>query len=383
MNAFHTPLGGFTKTEFERYSRQLVLPEIGPDGQRKLKNAKVVIIGAGGLGIPSSAYLAAAGVGTIGIVDHDSVERSNLHRQILYSENDLGRLKSEVAAERLHTINPNIDIEPFAVKLDSSNALELLRPFDIVLDCTDNFPSRYLINDACVLLHKPDVYASVFRFDGQATVFDADKGPCYRCLYPDPPPPDAVQDCATAGVLGVLPGILGSIQAVQAIVIVTSGRTLTGRLLLMDASDMTFNELKIKKSPSCPACGTDKRITRLIDYEQFCGTRRGPVRSEQLSPRKLKQMIDSGKEITLLDVREPFEFSFCHLEHSTLIPLGVLPARFEELDPKSEIVVYCHTGIRSATAVEFLVSKGFIKARNLSGGIAAWAEEVDPDMPRY
>jgi sulfur-carrier protein adenylyltransferase/sulfurtransferase len=374
---------GLSRTEVERYSRQLVLPEVGPDGQRKLKSSKAVVVGMGGLGLPASAYLVAAGVGTVGIIDHDTVEKSNLHRQTLYTEEDVGKPKAMVAADRLHQVNPHVDIHPFVEKLDSSNAMELLGRFDVVLDCTDNFPARYLISDACVLLRKPDIYASVFRFDGQASVFDADKGPCYRCLYPDPPPPDSVQDCATAGVLGVLPGILGLIQSVQAINIILGGKSLVGRLLLMDASDMTFTELRIRKSPSCPICGKDKRITRLIDYENFCGVKQLPAKGDEISPIELKQWIDSGRDFALLDVREPFEHSLCRIEDSTLIPLGALPARFEELDPKVETVVYCHSGIRSATAAEFLSNRGFRNVKNLKGGISAWAEQVDPRMPRY
>jgi adenylyltransferase/sulfurtransferase len=374
---------GLSKEEAERYSRQLVLPEIGPDGQRRLKASSAIVVGAGGLGIPASVYLAAAGVGKIGIVDHDTVEKSNLHRQILFSEADVGKKKAGVAGDRLHQVNPHVSVVPFDVKLDSSSALEILEGYDVVLDCTDNFPARYLINDACVLLRKPDVYASVFRFDGQASVFDAQQGPCYRCLFPQPPPPDSVQDCAEAGVLGVLPGIMGSIQAVQAMnLLLGAGRSLAGRLVLFNATDMSFSELRVRKSPSCPVCGSNPTIKKLIDYDEFCGVRKVPLAVDEITPGELKQLLDRGKKVTLLDVREPFEYDFSRLEGSRLIPLGELGRRVNELDKMDDIVVYCHVGNRSATAVEFLAAKGF-KARNLHGGIRAWADEIDPSMPVY
>jgi len=376
--------GGLSTSELERYSRQLVLPEMGLEGQMKLRGSSVVVVGAGGLGLPASVYLAAAGVGTLRIIDHDVIEKSNLHRQILFSEADVGRSKAEVAGERLRLVNPYVEVDPLKKKLDSSNALELLGRADVVLDCTDNFPSRYLINDACLMLHKPDVYASIFRFDGQASVFDGDSGPCYRCLFPNPPPPDSVQDCAVAGVLGVLPGILGSIQAVQAMSIVGGlGHPLLGRLLLFDASDMTFNEFKIKKNPACPSCGEGERIQRLIDYEDFCGVKRKPGAVGEVTAPELKGWLDAGRQVALLDVREPFEHNLCSLKGSKLIPMGELSLRLDELDPDVETVVYCHVGNRSARAVEFLSSKGFKKALNLKGGITAWADEVDPMMPKY
>jgi len=376
--------GGLSTSELERYSRQLVLPEMGLEGQMKLRGSNVVVVGAGGLGLPASVYLAAAGVGTLKIIDHDFIEKSNLHRQILFSEADVGRSKAEVAGERLRLVNPHVKVDPLKKKLDSSNALELLGRADVVLDCTDNFPSRYLINDACLMLHKPDVYASIFRFDGQASVFDGDRGPCYRCLFPSPPPPDTVQDCAVAGVLGVLPGILGSIQAVQAMSIIGGrGNPLVGRLLLLDASDMTFNEFKIKKNPACPGCGEGGRIHRLIDYEDFCGVKKMPGTVGEITPTELKGLMEAGKQVVILDVREPFEHKLCRLEGSKLIPMGELAQRFGELDPDAETVVYCHLGNRSARAVEFLSSRGFKRALNLKGGITAWADEVDPRMPRY
>jgi sulfur-carrier protein adenylyltransferase/sulfurtransferase len=372
-----------TKLEVERYSRQMVLPEVGPEGQRRLKGSSVAIVGVGGLGIPASVYLAAAGVGRIGVVDHDVIEKSNLHRQTLYSEADVGGLKATVAARKLKLVNPHVTIEPHNVKLDSSNALEILGDYDLVVDCTDNFPARYLINDACVLLGKPDVYASIFRFDGQVSVFDAKQGPCYRCLFPEPPPPDSVQDCAVAGVMGVLPGIMGSLQAVQVMnILLGNGQSLSGRLVLFNATEMSFNELRIKKNPDCPVCGARPTITKLIDYEAFCGTNRAAPSVREVTPGQLKAKLDAGEKILLLDVREPFENAYCKIGDSKLIPLGQLEERVGELSRADEIVVYCHTGVRSARATSFLTSKGF-RAQNLKGGVEAWALEVDPSMPTY
>jgi sulfur-carrier protein adenylyltransferase/sulfurtransferase len=373
-----------SQAEVERYSRQLVLPEVGPKGQQKLKASSALIVGAGGLGIPASVYLAAAGVGRIGVVDDDIVEKSNLHRQTIYSESNVGMKKADVAARRLGEVNPHISIISHQVRLSSANALELMDGYDVVLDCTDNFPARYLINDACVLLHKPDVYASIFRFDGQASVFHAQGGPCYRCLFPEPPPADSVQDCAVAGVLGVLPGIMGSVQAVEALkLLLGEGQPLFGRLLLFSATDMTFNELHFKKNTECPVCGSKPTITRLIDYDEFCGVRRASPRVKEVSPMELKQLIDGGSRIVLLDVREPYEHDLCRIEGSKLIPLGELEGRIGEIDKKSEVVVYCHVGMRSARAVEFLSSNGYAKVSNLKGGIRAWAEEVDRSVPMY
>jgi adenylyltransferase/sulfurtransferase len=367
----------------ERYSRQLVLPELGPKGQQKLKESSALIVGAGGLGIPASVYLAAAGVGRIGIVDEDVVERSNLHRQTIYSEQDVGRRKAGVAGERLRSVNPHVTIEPHEMKLTSANAMEMVRGYDVVLDCTDNFPARYLINDACVILGKPDVYASIFRFDGQASVFHAQRGPCYRCLFPEPPPPDSVQDCAVAGVLGVLPGIMGSIQAVEALkLMLGQGEPLLGRLLLFSATDMSFNELRFKRNPGCPVCGKNPTIRSLIDYEAFCGLRAPPAVRE-IAPVELKRLMDGRQRIILLDVREPFEHGLCRIEGSRLIPLGELRQRAGELDRTAEIVVYCHVGSRSARATELLSSMGFGRVRNLKGGIRAWSEDVDPTVPLY
>ena len=372
-----------TRGEVERYCRQMVLPDVGLPGQRKLRSSSAVVVGAGGLGVPALVYLAAAGVGRIGIVDGDLVEASNLNRQTIYSEGDLGKQKAEVAAERLSQLNPHVEIVPYRTDLDSSNALGILGEYGIVLDCTDNLPSRYLISDACVLLRKPDVYGSVFRFDGQATVF-AENGPCYRCLFPEPPPPDSVQDCATAGVLGVLPGVMGSIQATQAInLVIGKGEPLVGRLLIFDAARMSFDEIRIGKNPACSACGAHPTLTGLIDYEEFCGIARRARFAAEVDPTALKRLVEGGSKLQLLDVREPYEHDLCHLPGSKLIPLGELQRRVRELDPSAETIVYCHVGERSATAAAFLVSRGFTKVKNLKGGIRAWAETVDSDMPLY
>ncbi len=377
-------LPGLSQTEVERYSRQLVLPEMGPKGQRKLKASSALVVGAGGLGIPASVYLAAAGVGRIGVVDDDVVEKSNLHRQVVYSEEDIGKKKAIVAVERLRKVNPHISVVSHEVSLTSENAMELVKGYDVVLDCTDNFPARYLINDACVLLHKPDIYASIFRFDGQASVFDADRGPCYRCLFPEPPPADSVQDCAVAGVLGVLPGIMGSIQAVEAIkLILGEGQPLFGRLLLFTATDMTFNELHFKKNQACPVCGPNPTVTGLIDYEEFCGVGRALPQVGEVAPKELSRLLAGSRRIFLLDVREPYEHDLCRIEGSKLIPLGELESRTGEIDKESDVVVYCHVGVRSARAVEMLSAKGFKSVRNLKGGIRAWAEEVDSSIPVY
>jgi sulfur-carrier protein adenylyltransferase/sulfurtransferase len=360
-----------------------VLPELGPQGQWKLKESSALIVGAGGLGIPASVYLVAAGVGRIGVVDADVVEKSNLHRQTIYSEQDVGRPKAHVAGERLRQVNPHTKVEPYETRLASANALEIIRGYDIVIDCTDNFPSRYLINDACVLLGKPDVYASIFRFDGQASVFDAKKGPCYRCLFPEPPPPDSVQDCAVAGVLGVLPGIMGSMQAVEAMKLMLGrGEPLLGRLLLFNAIDMSFNELRFKKNSACPVCGKNPTIKSLIDYDAFCGLGAAPTVRE-ISPLQLKHLMGKRGAVTLLDVREPFEYQLCRIEGSKLIPLGELRTRAGELDKSAEIVVYCHVGARSAKATELLSALGFSNVRNLKGGIRAWSEDVDSRVPIY
>jgi len=375
---------GFTQAEVERYSRQLVLPEIGPKGQRRLKDSSALVVGAGGLGIPASVYLAAAGVGRVGIVDDDVIEKSNLHRQVIYSESDVGKPKAQVASTYLSKVNPHVTVEPYQVKLSSANAMELLGKYDVVVDCTDNFPARYLINDACVLLHKPDVYASIFRFDGQASVFDGRRGPCYRCLFPEPPPAESVQDCAVAGVLGVLPGIMGGIQAAQTIdILVENGKSLVGRLLLFNAMDMTFNELRVRRNENCPACGPSPTIKKLIDYEEFCGSWRPSKSMEEITPKALERLLDSKSKVVLLDVRERHEYDLCHIGGAKLVPLPELRGRLNELEKDDDLVVYCHVGVRSGRAVELLTSAGFKKVRNLAGGIRAWADEVDRTMPLY
>jgi len=374
----------FSGSELARYSRHLIMPEVGLEGQRKLKAASVLVVGAGGLGTPSSTYLAAAGVGRIGIVDFDTVEKSNLHRQVLYSERDIGRSKAEVARERLLQINPNVSIELHRVRLDSSNALGILENYDIVMDGTDNFPTRYLVNDACVLLGKPNVYASIFRFEGQASVFAVPGYACYRCLYESPPPPGLVPSCAEGGVLGVLPGIMGSIQAAEAIdLIIGKGTSLANRLLLFDALEMKFRELKLKKNPRCVVCGPNPTITELIDYEAFCGVAEELDPDLEVTPKQLKEWMDQKKPVVVVDVREPWEYQINRIEGSKLIPLGKLPERVNELSTADLIVVNCHSGMRSAQATRFLNNMGFKKARNLRGGINAWGQEVDPSMPMY
>jgi adenylyltransferase/sulfurtransferase len=373
--------------EFKRYARHLILPEVGEAGQMKLKSASVLIIGAGGLGSPVALYLAAAGVGRLGLVDFDVVDESNLQRQIIHSTNDIGRSKLESAREKILGINPYVHVETFAMQLTSNNALDIVRDFDIVVDGTDNFPTRYLVNDACVLLNKPNVYGSIFRFEGQASVLCADRGPCYRCLYAEPPPPGLVPSCAEGGVLGVLPGIIGTIQANETIKIILGiGEPLVGRLLLLDALKMQFRELKLKKNPDCPLCGARPTITHLIDYDAFCGvpsqTPQHKTLNSEMTVRELKARLDNGDNLFLLDVRQPYEFKLVNLG-GTLIPLGELPQRVHELDASQEIVVYCHHGMRSAHAVAFLRQAGFANVKNLSGGIDAWAREVEPTMKRY
>jgi sulfur-carrier protein adenylyltransferase/sulfurtransferase len=377
-----------TKKEIERYSRHLIMPEVGMEGQLKLKGAKVLCIGTGGLGAPLGLYLAAAGVGRIGLVDFDKVDDSNLQRQILFSTKDVGRPKIEAAADRLHGLNPEIRIDTFDTQLSSENALEILKDYDIVVDGTDNFPTRYLVNDACVLLNKPNVYGSIFRFEGQATIFGYPDGPCYRCLYPEPPPPGLVPSCAEGGVLGVLPGIVGAIQAAETLKwIIGKGELLVGRLLLFDALAMRFRELKLRKNPDCPLCGTHPTITKLIDYAEFCGVRGEEAAAAQsavpeITPRDLKARLDRGDDLYILDVREPHEYQICNLG-GHLIPLGDLSKRVGELDSSREIVAHCRSGKRSAEAAEFLQRAGFRKVLNLKGGILAWSDEVDPSVPKY
>ena len=377
-----------SKEEIQRYSRHLIMPEVGMEGQLKLARAKVLMIGAGGLGAPLGLYLAAAGVGRLGIVDFDVVDFTNLQRQITFSTSDVGRPKIQAAKERLAGLNPQIRIDTHETRLTSDNALDLFRDYDIVVDGTDNFPTRYLVNDACVLLGKPNVYGSIFRFEGQATVFNYPAGPCYRCLYPEPPPPGLVPSCAEGGVLGVLPGIVGAIQAMETIkLILGTGEPLAGRLLLFDALAMRFRELRLRKNPACPICGEHRTITKLIDYEEFCGIRgeeTAPVTNgiPEITPRELKTRLDRGDDLFILDVREPHEYQICNL-HGHLIPLGELPRRVSELDSSREIVAHCRSGKRSADAIEFLKQAGFQKVWNLKGGILAWSDEVDPTVPKY
>jgi sulfur-carrier protein adenylyltransferase/sulfurtransferase len=384
-----------TNDEILRYSRHLIMPEVGMEGQQKLKAARVLCVGAGGLGSPLALYLGAAGVGTLGIVDFDVVDYTNLQRQIIHTTADVGRKKLDSAAEKLKAINPFLNIRKFETRLSSDNALELFREFDIIADGTDNFPTRYLVNDACVLTGKPNVYGSIFRFEGQASVFATKEGPCYRCLYSEPPPPGLVPYCAEGGVLGILPGLVGVIQATEVIkLILGKGEPLIGRLLLIDALGMKFRELKLRKNPECPACGTHRTITKLIDYNEFCGIR-GEERSQETSQEKpveagvpeiqveeLKRRLDAGEDLFVLDVREPHEYQICNI-NGHLIPLGDLPKRVHELDSSREIVAHCRSGVRSAKAVTFLQQAGFKKVHNLAGGILAWADRVDPKMAKY
>src|SRR5712691_209040 len=370
--------------EILRYSRHLIMPEVGMEGQLKIKAAKVLCIGAGGLGSPLALYLGAAGVGTLGIVDFDVVDYTNLQRQIIHSTADVGRPKLDSAAEKLKAMNPFLNIKKFNTRLSSDNALELFKEFDIVIDGTDNFPTRYLVNDACVLLGKPNVYGSIFRFEGQASIFAAKDGPCYRCLYAEPPPPGLVPSCAEGGVLGVLPGIIGTIQATEAVKLILGvGTPLIGRLLLFDALRMQFRELKLRKNRQCPICGEHRTIHELIDYEQFCGVGHEAevTTSADLTAAELKAKLDSGEDILILDVREPQEYRINQIHGSILIPLGDLPQRVREIDSAREIVVHCKTGARSAKAVEFLRGAGFRRVRNLKRGIVGWIEAIDPTQP--
>lgn len=373
--------------EIRRYGRHLIIPDVGLEGQKRLKAASVLVIGAGGLGSPLSLYLAAAGVGRIGLVDFDVVDESNLQRQVIYTAKDVKRSKLEVAKERLTALNPHIEVETYETRLTSENAMEILGDYDVIVDGTDNFPTRYLVNDACVFLKKPNVYGSIFRFDGQVSVFDAQRGPCYRCLYPEPPPPGLVPSCAEGGVLGVLPGIIGTLQANEVIKIILGiGQPLLGRLLLFDALQMTFRELRVRKDPNCVVCGENPKVRELIDYEAFCGVGVAPQHldsSMHITPEELKAKLDRGENVVLVDVREEVEYEICHLENAQLIPLSKLPEHVNRLSLVDEIVTYCHTGSRSSLATKFLRDLGFTRVRNLAGGIDAWAERVDPSMPRY
>ncbi len=382
-------LGALTHEEIGRYSRHLIMPEVGMEGQKKLKQASVLCIGAGGLGSPLAIYLAAAGVGRLGIVDFDIVDESNLQRQILHSTKDVGRSKLESAKDTLEQINPNVKVETHEIRLSSENALELFQNYDIIADGTDNFPTRYLVNDACVLSGMPNVYASIFRFEGQASVFAVPGGPCYRCLYPEPPPPGLVPSCAEGGVLGILPGLLGVLQATEVVkLILGQGQSLVGRLLLFDALAMKFRELKLRRNSECPVCGDSPQIRELIDYEEFCGVLPATdhVQAdgvEEITALELQKEMKQGKDIFLLDVRNPQEYEICQIEGSHLIPLGDLMARVHELDSARDIVAHCRSGARSAKAIEMLQQAGFRKLRNLQGGILAWSRDVDPSIPAY
>jgi adenylyltransferase/sulfurtransferase len=383
------PAPDLSREEMLRYSRHLLLPEVGVEGQKRLKAASVLLIGAGGLGSPLGLYLAAAGVGRIGLVDFDVVDSSNLQRQIIHGTKDVGRPKLASAKERIEDVNPNVAVTTHETRLSSENALGIIADYDIVIDGTDNFPTRYLVNDACVLSRKPNVYGSIFRFEGQASVFATGEGPCYRCLYPEPPPPGLVPSCAEGGVLGVLPGIVGTIQANEALkLILGKGEPLIGRLLLFDALKMKFREFRVRKNPECPVCGSSPTITGLIDYEEFCGVPAAgaaapAAREGEISVLDLKARFERGERVVLVDVREPYEAQICSIPGARLIPLREIPSRMGELDPSQEIVVHCRTGQRSERAAAFLKDHGFRSVLNLRGGIDAWARDVDPTMARY
>ncbi len=380
-----------TPSEIERYSRHLIMPEVAMEGQKRLKAARVLCIGTGGLGSPLALYLAAAGAGTLGLADFDIVDVSNLHRQIIHFTGDVGRSKIASAEEKLKAINPDVKIIRHEGPVDSSNALELFAGYDVIVDGTDNFPTRYLVNDACVLLGKPNVYGSIFRFDGQATVFFPPHGPCYRCLYPEPPPPDLVPNCAEGGVLGILPGLIGVIQATETVkLILGAGNPLIGRLLIYDALDMSFRELKVRPNPKCPICGPNPTIRGLIDYHEFCGVRGAePAPSgtasgmAEITPSALKTLLDSGQGPLILDVRNPEEIAICRIAGSVVIPLPELPSRLSELSPAASIVVHCKSGARSAKAITLLQAAGFSHLKNLEGGILGWIKDVDPSLPVY
>ncbi len=385
--------GALSPEELRRYGRHLSLAQVGEEGQRRLKAGRVLLVGAGGLGSPFALYLAAAGVGTIGVVDFDTVEESNLQRQIAHGTAAVGRSKLASLAARLHDLNPHVKLEPHEFRLDRTNALDLVRRYDVVADGTDNFATRYLVNDACVLAGKPNVYGSILRFEGQASVFDAAHGPCYRCVFPQPPPPGVVPSCAEAGVLGVLPGVIGSIQATETIkLLLGTGDTLVGRLLLYDALEMSFRELKLRKDPACPVCGVNPTIQELIDYDQFCGgapvpgeTAAGAASSEpvEISVRDLAERMARGEEVLVVDVREAFELQIAKFPSALHIPMALVPVKLQELPTDRTLVLACHTGVRSLRTLQFLKTKGFTRLRNLTGGIDAWSREVDKSVPRY
>jgi len=378
--------------EIKRYSRHLIMPEVGMDGQRRIKQGSVLCIGAGGLGSPAAMYLAAAGVGRIGIVDFDVVDYSNLQRQLLHTTNDVGRTKLDSARDKINALNPHVQVETYEEALSSDNAMRLFKGYDVILDGTDNFPTRYLVNDACVLMGIPNAYGSIFRFEGQASVFATKDGPCYRCLYPEPPPPGLVPSCAEGGVLGVLPGVIGVIQATEAIKLISGiGQPLIGRFLIYDALNMKFRELKLRRDPDCPVCGTHPTVTKLIDYDQFCGivqpaqdhSTGATVSATEITPVELKKKLDAGETPFILDVREPNEYQINKIAGSTLIPLGELPRRYQELPRDRQIIAQCKMGGRSAKAQDFLKTVGFTDVLNLKGGILEWIDKVDPSQPKY
>jgi sulfur-carrier protein adenylyltransferase/sulfurtransferase len=375
-------LPDLSRDELVRFSRHITLSEIGELGQRRLKAARVLCVGAGGLGSPAALYLAAAGVGTIGLVEFDTVDASNLHRQVLYSVDDVGRPKLEAAAERLRGLNPEINIEAHNTTLDASNALQLVSGYEVVLDGTDNFTARYLINDACVMARKPNAYGAIFQFEGQASVFAAEDGPCYRCLHPEPPPPGLVPSCAEAGVLGVLPGIIGTIQATETIKLILGiGEPLIGRFVIYDALRMRFRELKLSRDPQCAVCGDSPTILELKAYEGYCTS--GNSNHMDITVKELKERMDRGDAPILIDVREPHEHAICNIPGAVLIPQGELPGRLAEFDPKAEIVLHCKSGGRSGRAVEMMRARGFQNPRNLVGGVIAWVSEIDPSQRKY
>jgi molybdopterin/thiamine biosynthesis adenylyltransferase/rhodanese-related sulfurtransferase len=390
------PTPALSSEESLRYARHLILDGVGPEGQRRLKGSRVLVVGAGGLGSPVAMYLAAAGVGTLGIADFDVVDVTNLQRQVIHGTSDIGRPKLDSARDRIAEINPHVVVEPIADRLTSANALEIVRAYDVVIDGTDNFPTRYLLNDACVLAGKPNVYGSILRWEGQVSVFWAERGPCYRCLFAEPPPPGMVPNCAEGGVLGMLPGIVGSIQAGEALkLLLGAGEPLIGRLLLFDALAMKFREMRLRRDPACPVCGENPSIHALIDYERFCGiTPDAPSTGDdemddggipEINPTELKARLDRGDPLIIVDVREPFEWDIGNLGEygARLIPLGQLPARADEIDPGAEVVLLCRSGVRSAHALEYLHSRGYPRLWNLEGGILAWSDQVDPSIPRY
>jgi adenylyltransferase/sulfurtransferase len=379
-------LPALSQDEILRYSRHLIIPEVGVEGQQKLKAAKVLLVGAGGLGAPLGLYLAAAGIGKIGLVDFDVVDFTNLQRQVIHSTADVGRKKLDSAAEKMQGINPHLKLVKHEVALSSENALDILKDYDLVVDGTDNFPTRYLVNDACVLLGKPNVYGSIFRFEGQATVFAYQGGPCYRCLYPEPPPPGLVPSCAEGGVLGILPGTIGLIQATEAVKLILGiGEPLVGRLLLYDALAMRFRELKLRKNPDCPACGSHPTITKLIDYQQFCGipAQEPKVTEGEIEVKDVKAKLDRGDNFVLLDVREPHEYRIASIPGARLVPLGEVPKHLDEFDKNADIVIHCKSGVRSAKACGVFRQAGFQHVRNMKGGILAWSDHVDPSVPKY